>query len=42
MACKVKIAKGGAHLGLQLFWDGWRSWETTKLGDSSILLQEID
>src|SRR5262245_4916276 len=34
MACKVKKAKGGAHLGLQLFWNGIRSWETTRLDDT--------
>jgi integrase len=34
MACKVKRAKGGAHLGLRLFWNGLRSWETTKLEDT--------
>ena len=35
MACKVKKAKAGAHLGLQIFWNGLRSWETTRLEDTS-------
>src|SRR5262245_45661194 len=34
MACKVKTAKGSAHLGLRLIWNGIRSWETTKLEDT--------
>ncbi len=34
MACKVKRAAGGAHLALQLMWDGIRSWETTRLEDT--------
>jgi len=34
MACKVKKAKAGAHLGLQIFWNGLRSWETTRLEDT--------
>jgi hypothetical protein len=35
MACKVKKAKGAAHLGLRLFWNGIRSWETTRLEDTA-------
>jgi integrase len=34
MSCKVKKAKGGRHLGLRLFWNGHRSWETTRLEDT--------
>jgi Arm DNA-binding domain len=34
MADKVKKAKAGAHLGLQIFWNGLRSWETTRLEDT--------
>jgi len=34
MACKVKRAKGGAYLALRLFWNGLRSWETTRLEDT--------
>src|SRR5688572_22382943 len=35
MACKVLKAKGGIHLGLRLIWHGIRSWETTRLEDTS-------
>jgi len=34
MGCKVKKAKDGAHLALQLFWNRIRSWETTRLEDT--------
>jgi integrase len=34
MGCKVKRANGSAHLGLRLFWNGLRSWETTRLEDT--------
>ena len=34
MAYRLKKAKGGAHLGLQLFWNGIRSWKTTGLEDT--------